>query len=436
MLIRKYLNGELDARAMHQLEKRAQEDPFLMDALEGYEKVAGDQQPQLDELNERLHRRINKKEKRIIPWRFLSIAASVLIITTIGGLLFFMNQPSDKQKIAANIFPVKESNIDVDSNKRNLKKPDALASLKQKPQPKPLNKAVTTTEKSNLTASNTATAIGVDKPVDTEFENNAATRDTTRLREVTVLGYSAQRKKDITGSVTTISPGYLSNVQPDSASSKLAGRVAGVSIADNKKLNFSLKGHQKTVINGRVIGKDDGLPIAGASVKIAGTNKGAVTDINGKFSLDIDSGKTDKLVIGFIGYVSREVLASKKDSLKAIALEPAGSSLSEVVVIGYGAKKRDTEDNPLVIDSRPANGWSDFRKYIKQNAISPDGRKGVVKLSFMVDHRGNISDISVTKSLSAATDQKAIDLLNNGPSWLGSTSGNPEKVTIRIRFSK
>jgi len=36
--IRKYLNGELDARAMHQLEKEAQNDPFLMEALEGYEK--------------------------------------------------------------------------------------------------------------------------------------------------------------------------------------------------------------------------------------------------------------------------------------------------------------------------------------------------------------------------------------------------------------
>ena len=31
--IRKYLNGELNARAMHQLERRAQDDPFLMDAM-------------------------------------------------------------------------------------------------------------------------------------------------------------------------------------------------------------------------------------------------------------------------------------------------------------------------------------------------------------------------------------------------------------------
>ena len=35
MQIKKYLAGQLDARAMHQLERRALDDPFLADALEG-----------------------------------------------------------------------------------------------------------------------------------------------------------------------------------------------------------------------------------------------------------------------------------------------------------------------------------------------------------------------------------------------------------------
>ena len=47
--IRKYLNGELNATAMHQLEQDALDDPFLMDALEGYEVNGKDQQANLHE---------------------------------------------------------------------------------------------------------------------------------------------------------------------------------------------------------------------------------------------------------------------------------------------------------------------------------------------------------------------------------------------------
>ena len=39
--IRKYLNGELNTRAMHELERRALDDPFLADSLEGFEQTPG-----------------------------------------------------------------------------------------------------------------------------------------------------------------------------------------------------------------------------------------------------------------------------------------------------------------------------------------------------------------------------------------------------------
>ena len=54
LLISKYLNGELNTKAMHRLERRAQDDPFLMDALEGYDRAADDQKAQLDELGSML----------------------------------------------------------------------------------------------------------------------------------------------------------------------------------------------------------------------------------------------------------------------------------------------------------------------------------------------------------------------------------------------
>ena len=64
--IRKYLNGELNARAMHELEHRALDDPFLADALEGFEHASSDQEANLAELTDRLHQRTEKKSRKII----------------------------------------------------------------------------------------------------------------------------------------------------------------------------------------------------------------------------------------------------------------------------------------------------------------------------------------------------------------------------------
>jgi TonB-dependent SusC/RagA subfamily outer membrane receptor len=82
--IRKYLNGELDARAMHELERQALDDPFLADALEGYER-RGDQQHNLADLQKRLQHRTAPDKKRLSLWPTLSIAASVLLFVAAGG---------------------------------------------------------------------------------------------------------------------------------------------------------------------------------------------------------------------------------------------------------------------------------------------------------------------------------------------------------------
>jgi hypothetical protein len=118
--IRKYLNGQLDARAMHQLELEAQDDPFLMDALEGYEAAGKDQQTNLNELQQRLDERVAPKARRsIIIWRVLPIAASLLIAISIGYWLFRADNAPEKQPTAltkAIVLPPKDS----DANKNGV----------------------------------------------------------------------------------------------------------------------------------------------------------------------------------------------------------------------------------------------------------------------------------------------------------------------------
>ena len=95
---------------------------------------------------------------------------------------------------------------------------------------------------------------------------------------------------------------------------------------------------QQITVNGHV--KDaTGEPVIGATVRIGGgAEGGAVTDLDGNFTLNVNPGT--KLQVSYIGYETQEVTASH--NVVVTLQEDAGQKLNEVVVIGYGvARKND-----------------------------------------------------------------------------------------------
>lgn len=78
-------------------------------------------------------------------------------------------------------------------------------------------------------------------------------------------------------------------------------------------------------------------PLIGATIKEKGTGNGVISDMDGKFSINVKSGAT--LVISYVGYNTKEVVIGKQSVLK-ISMEEEGHSLNDVVVIGYGSMKR------------------------------------------------------------------------------------------------
>lgn len=97
---------------------------------------------------------------------------------------------------------------------------------------------------------------------------------------------------------------------------------------------------QEKEITGTVI-DDTGLPLPGATVLIKGTSNGTTTDMDGNFSLTLENPEDKVLVISFISYISQEIPINNQTSFQ-ITLEPDQQALNEVVVVGYGGKKRAT----------------------------------------------------------------------------------------------
>ncbi|MCG9791789.1 SusC/RagA family TonB-linked outer membrane protein [Flavobacterium algicola] len=85
------------------------------------------------------------------------------------------------------------------------------------------------------------------------------------------------------------------------------------------------------------ISDGDKMPIPGANVIIANTTKGAATDLDGKFQVDVKKG--DVLQFSYIGYKMQSITITNQKTLNVVLIEN-NSQLDEVVVVGYGSRRK------------------------------------------------------------------------------------------------
>ncbi|CAA9197290.1 TonB-dependent receptor P3 [Flavobacterium bizetiae] len=100
-------------------------------------------------------------------------------------------------------------------------------------------------------------------------------------------------------------------------------------------LHGSVYGQEKTVTG--TVTDPSKLSIPGANVIVKGTNRGASTDFDGKFSIKVSEGET--LVFSFVGFLKKEIKIGASTTYN-VSLDAESSNLNEVVVIGYGTQKK------------------------------------------------------------------------------------------------
>jgi len=98
--------------------------------------------------------------------------------------------------------------------------------------------------------------------------------------------------------------------------------------------SFSQGGHTVT----GVVKDENGSPLIGVNVFEKETTNGAVTDMNGTYTIDVSSSDA-VLVFSFIGYTKQEVPVNDLNNIN-VNLEPEALDIDEVMVIGYGTVKK------------------------------------------------------------------------------------------------
>ena len=110
-----------------------------------------------------------------------------------------------------------------------------------------------------------------------------------------------------------------------------------VLFADNKKAEVKDIVQQKSkIVTGTVLDVT-GMPVIGANVTVKGTTQGTITDMDGKFSLEVVEG--DILQVTYIGFANQEVKVGTQTNL-SVTLKEDAEALDELVVVGYGTQKK------------------------------------------------------------------------------------------------
>jgi len=201
------------------------------------------------------------------------------------------------------------------------------------------------------------------------------------------------------------------------------------------------------LIQGKVKASDnEGMP--GVTVRVEGTDKGALTDNQGNFSIRVaDTTKDIKLVVAAIGFNSKKLDLSRSDNNLDITLKEQANALSDVVVSGYskkgGYRKKEgysmQQENVYQLPM-PVNGYEQYREYLAKNVHYPASAAaanitGRVRVSVRVMPDGTLEDIKITRRLQPDCDAEALRLVKEGPEWKPASDGRATRVQIDVHFA-
>ena len=377
MRLSDYIQGLRKGKEAHRLEKESMKDPFLADAIDGYNQVEGNHEQRIEQLRIQISARSTKKRNTYaIIW---SVAACLVIGFGISSYFLFLKETPEP---VIPIIPQKEI---------------ALVPTKTKTDSTPISPVSTKqADKKDIIAKSRTT---ISKPP-------SAPITTMPMEEETSGQMVAATDEEVI--MTTGAS------DPESVKKMRIAKMAVIPTND--------------IIKGKVTDQK-GEPLIGASVMYKGTNIGTVTDVNGEFSL-LKKAENKQLTAQYIGYDPVEVPVDTSRTM-LIAMNEDQKGLSEVVVVGHGVNKKANKDNT----PQPVDGKRKYLKYLKKNLVRPTDEtcahvKGKVVLTFLVNRDGRPFHIKVKKSLCESSDKEAIRLVQEGPDW---TYGNKQaEVTVKF----
>lgn len=451
-----YIHGNRKGKDAHRIEKDAMEDPFLADAIEGYDSIPGNHAERIARMRSAITARSARKKPHG-AWK-VAVAAVGLIVVASGYFILMNHQSS---MLTAHESGGGYIDLYVPEDYVEQKRLELTAIQEENPK-----KEVTATSVANI--SNLHEIIAPVEPLRVYLPDSYAQLHQREERELSAKRETisrSEREEIVSADAPILAKQYEASVNSDNSVladsnqnkdpdesignteiylSQTANGVMTTRSVASKRMAAPLPVPKKTIaLSGKIVDSNN-EPIIGATVVQKGTNKGTVTDIDGNYKLNTDS-EDAPLTAYLIGFEKLEI-PDPKDA-KIVVMKEETGMLDEVVVTGYGTQKKSmvtgsvsevkslSKNKVAEIKPEPIGGMKEYKKYIEQNLVLPSDPscqkiKGKVVLQFSVNNSGHPQNITVKKSLCPLLDQEAIRLLKDGPKW---KAGNTT-AEIEVKF--
>ena len=396
--IQRYLNHQMTKGEMHAFEKAMMRDPFLTDALEGYQNANS----QVTELHLRdIEKNIatQKEEKAIAPvitkqfnwWR---VAAVLLPVIGACSFYYFNSLSKPSENFAANAPLFQQDSIGPEVK---------LAVPPQLFLPK----------KENDVAKNSTPLIAAPPA------NDAVSMSATNSLSDTALMAANQ-------SLASLKSAEVREIAEAASQARMMRK------SDVESSNRST--HE---ITGKIL-DEDGDPVAFATVS---SNKGvaAITDAKGNFSIKTPDSIVDVTIAG-LGY-NPITARLYQNNAQHFQLVENTKDLSDLVVSSMGRKKKfdvTTDKNEYLNKEtgyKPLKGWRHLNNYLLKNINtyreeSDEYMSGDVEIDFKINKNGRPVNIHVVEASDDPNAAKAIELIQNGPLWKKGKPGIKARLLI------
>lgn len=454
-----YIQGKRKGKDAHRIEQDAMNDPFLADAIEGYDALPGNHAKRIARMQSAIRTR-SIQRKTSGAWKIT--AAAVAAIVLVSGYFTLMTHRSNmlaanNSDIYINLYVpedyLERKRLELSDIRENNPQQDlpitAVANISN------LHEVITPIDPINIYLPGNYAQLKADEQKELE-ELKKHNRKETRQEELIDLPVSSDvpMLAEYVQSESEVGSTKVSSQEAQHRNKKVAldeaisERISGAAIAQAPSMSQSraskvtAKPTPKTpsVLSGKIVDSNN-EPIIGASVVLKGTNTGTITDIDGNYKLQVET-ENPTLTAYYLGYESIDI--PNPENAKIVAMKEDTRTLNEAVVIGYGVQKRSSITGAVssgkiqkqkTIKPEPLIGKKEYDKYLKQNMVRPNdsdckNKKGKVILQFSVDESGKPTNIIVKKGLCPAFDNEMIRLVENGPAWSSGTT----KAEIEVNF--
>ena len=420
-LFRRYLSDEMTDAERNAFEKELQKNSLEAEAMDGFENVSSAKfENDLNELSQKIS---SKKPKSRMP--YFAAAATILLLITSGIIWMQLNRQQPIQKV---------SEVTIDKAEKEAVKPVERESAK-----------------TEVTDDTTIKQAGEKQSEIKTRAEQAPVKEKKTEGEEKIITIEEQFAVDETEIISKIIPGQaeeqtLAKDTPVKITSNKSIKLAQTKPTPFQRLNTAPA--KENVIRGQILSDTDGLPLPGVTVIEKGTDNGTITDINGNFKMKLEN-DSNPVIASFIGMEPTK-FQPKKDSDNIITLTTDDVALSEVVVVGYGSKQKNSvtgstmvvPDESIASDAEPICGMSKYKAYLKEKAILPadyETDKVVVRLRFTIANSGEIQSFQNLNDADESFYEQAKIIVFNGPAWKPVNNNNSNiysTVNLRVVFKK